>query len=110
MGNAGDRVMLTLSAQPPTARFTVDGSPVEGNPYSGPYKKDGVTHQIRAEAPGYETAKASVVFDADVTRELTLKKRAGGAPPPVTKPSAADTGDAPIRKPNREIDTSFPGK
>ena len=113
--NASDRVTLRLSAQPDGARFTVDGTPVDGNPYVGPYKKDGLTHQIKVDAPGYDPQRFAVVFDQDVARDVALKKHvAGAAPPPATAPtakaSAADSADGPVRKPNREIDTSFYGK
>ena len=110
--NAGDRITLSLGADPHNAKFFVDNTPVDGNPYTGPYKKDGLTHQVRVEAPGWETERFSVVFDADVKKQLTLKRPrfvAGGTPvKPPPSATASATSEPTLRKPPREIDTSFP--
>jgi serine/threonine-protein kinase len=110
--STGDRVTLVLGAEPQNAKFFVDNTPVDGNPYTGPYKKDGLTHQVRVEAPGYDTERFSVVFDADVQKQLSLRRTrfaGGGAqvkPPPSVTASATAEGTS--HKPPREIDTSFP--
>src|SRR5205085_9277986 len=108
---AADRMTLTLSADPPNAKFFVDDTPVDGNPYAGPQKKDGVMHRIRVEAPGYDTERFALVFDGDAQKQITMKKTkyVGGVPvkpPPSAAPSA--TPDTTFKKPPREIDTSFP--
>jgi serine/threonine-protein kinase len=107
-----DRITLTLAADPPSAKFFVDGTPVDGNPYAGPYRKDGLTHQIRVEASGYETERFAVVFDADVQKQVAMRKRAAGPvvrPPPTVAPSAMPSADTPVpKKPPREIDTAYP--
>jgi hypothetical protein len=112
---ASDRIVLSLNAEPATVKFIVDGTPVDGNPYSGPYKRDGLTHQVRAEAAGYDTERFSVVFDGDVQKHVSLKKThwvgAGPGPAPKPPPSAtasATTESTGVHKPPREIDTSFP--
>lgn len=108
-----DRIMLTLRSETPNAKFYVDDSPVDGNPYTGPYKKDGLTHKVRVSAPGFLDERFSVVFDNDITRDVPLKKasstpylRPTTPPPPVT--TSAPTTDTVPKKPPREIETSFP--
>jgi serine/threonine-protein kinase len=108
---AADRMTLSLTADPPSAKFFVDDTPVEGNPYSGPQKKDGVTHRIRVDAPGYDTERFAVVFDQDVNKQITMKKTkyVGGVPvKPPPSATASATADTTFKKPPREIDTAFP--
>jgi serine/threonine-protein kinase len=107
-----DRVTVSIAADPANARIFVDDTPVDGNPYSGPYPKDGVTHRVRVEASGYDTERFAIVFDSNVQKQVTLKRTrfVGTGTPPKPPPSAtaSATGDPTFHKPPREIDTSFP--
>jgi serine/threonine protein kinase len=65
-------VHVRLSAQPPSARFTVDGAPVPSNPYEADVPSDGAVHQIAAQAGGYEPRQIPATFDRDVFLDVTL--------------------------------------
>jgi serine/threonine protein kinase len=65
-------VHVRLSAQPSSARFTVDGAPVPSNPYEADVPSDGVVHQIAAQAGGYEPRELPATFDRDVFLDVTL--------------------------------------
>jgi serine/threonine-protein kinase len=67
-------VQLRVKAAPSSARISIDGSPVIGNPFSGKRPLDGKTHTIRVEAPGHEPKTEEVTFDKDVYISLELHR------------------------------------
>jgi serine/threonine protein kinase len=74
---------LVVVVTPPSAKIVVDGVPVEGNPYTGHYRKDQI-HEISAAAPGYEPKSQGVVLAKDlvVTLALDRKKAVWSSPAP----------------------------
>ncbi len=85
------QVVLTLRANPPETRFSVDDGPPLGNPYSATVPRDGAPHRIRASAPGYTTITETSTFADDVSLRLELAPEkgtdAGSARAPSTVPS-----------------------
>jgi hypothetical protein len=65
---------LVVVVTPPSAKIVVDGVPVEGNPYTGHYRKDQI-HEISASAVGYETKSQGVVLAKDLVVTLALDRR-----------------------------------
>jgi hypothetical protein len=72
---------LVVVVSPAGARITVDGLPVEGNPFTGHFRKDRI-HEIGASAAGYEPKTQGVVLAKDLVVTLNLdRKKPSGAPP-----------------------------
>lgn len=71
---------LSVRTVPPGASLTLDGQPV-ANPLSRAVEADEEEHRLVATAEGYEEASATLRFDGDHERVLTLE--AEPPPPPV---------------------------
>jgi serine/threonine protein kinase len=85
---------LVVVVTPSSAKITVDGVAVEGNPYTGHYRKDQI-HEILASAPGYETKSQGVVLAKDLVVTLSLDRKKSWAPAPrVSAPVARRAPDA----------------
>lgn len=70
------RTRVDFSSSPPDAKLFIDDAPLDANPYSGAFPKDGLAHRVRAEAKDYVARTEVVVFDKeDVAVTLTLLKR-----------------------------------
>ena len=65
---------LVVVVTPPAAKIVVDGVPVEGNPYTGHYRKDQI-HEIAASAIGYEPKSQGVVLAKDLVVTLALDRK-----------------------------------
>jgi tRNA A-37 threonylcarbamoyl transferase component Bud32 len=74
-------VRINASAQPPAARWYLDGRKLDSNPLSISFPKDDAAHILRAEAEGYEVFSRSIRFeaDADITVALPRASTASGA-------------------------------
>jgi serine/threonine-protein kinase len=74
-------VRINASAQPPVARWYLDGQKLDSNPASVTFPKDDAAHILRAEAEGYEGFSKSIRFvaDADITVALPRKSSDAGA-------------------------------
>ncbi len=126
---APPHVDVTFTANPADAKLTLDDAPLEGNPFTGAFPRDGLAHRVRAEAKGYLPRTEIVVFDKDAASvSLTLPKATviGGpipgwkgphhgalarTPATSTKPAASvDPLDANKKPPKRQIDTNPFGK
>ena len=93
-------VHLRLSAQPPSARFTIDGAPVATNPYEADVPADHAMHAIAALAEGFAPREIDEHFDRDVSLDVTLAASASTpATPAPTHPSLPAAGPAPRRAP-----------
>jgi hypothetical protein len=93
-------VDVEVRVSPTTARISVDGTEVGGNPFSSRYAGDDVAHHVRASAPGYIAKSITVMFNANLTLDLSLERSA-----PSTGPAAialADPRPGPPVKPARE--------
>ncbi len=97
-------VDVSLIASPATARFSLDGRALEGNPYKGRLPSDGTSHKLEAAAAGFVTETRALTLDGAVQVELSLK------PEQASITSAVRPGQ-PARPPTRAakpIDTSDP--
>jgi serine/threonine-protein kinase len=114
---AGD-VEVSITANPPEAKIYLDDKLLAGNPYKGKLPKDGASHQLRIEAPGYTTRTDTLSLERDRSMDVVLVKdasasadkqptRHGGAPPP---PPVDDMTPRNPKKPQRTLDTSNPYK
>lgn len=85
-------IEISIQVTPSTAKVTLDGKPLEKIPFVGKFERDGATHMIQAEAPGYAARSRDVTFDRDRTIELALVPQANGpgtAPATATPPPSA---------------------
>jgi serine/threonine-protein kinase len=67
-------IRLDIELHPKAATVTINGEPIEGNPYSGSHALSAKEHDFVASAPGYKTSKRSVRLDRDRTLSFTLEK------------------------------------
>lgn len=67
-------IRLDIELHPKSATVTMDGEPIEGNPYSGSHALSAKEYKFVASAPGYKTSKRSVRLDRDRTLSFTLEK------------------------------------
>jgi eukaryotic-like serine/threonine-protein kinase len=70
----GKMITVTLRATPLETRFSIDGGPLQENPFIGQFESDGKDHVIRAVAPGYPATEETVVFGNDVSMRFTLAR------------------------------------
>ena len=82
----GAYVQVHLGASPPEARILVDGAALPSNPFDGKFVKDGAVHRVQVEAPGFSGQSRIVVFDKDVSFEVSLSPRPKAGEPPGMKP------------------------
>ena len=47
------RRSFTSPACPEGAKLSFDGAPLDGNPFSSSFTRDGLPHRVQADAPGY---------------------------------------------------------
>jgi serine/threonine-protein kinase len=90
-----ERIELSISAAPETAVISLDGVPRGGNPARLFVERDGSVHEVRATAPGYDEAVASVRFDRNRTLVLRLSKQPTQQSTPTSSPPAAPELRAP---------------
>jgi len=62
---------LFVRATPASARITIDGVPVPGNPYHGQYPRNEV-HVVEVLAPGYDSKSEQVFLANDVFIDVSL--------------------------------------
>lgn len=73
-GEGTGQAKLTVRASPEVAKVFFDDAPLAGNPATAAFRRDGLAHRVRAEAPAYKTKTELVVLDsATVTVELVLE-------------------------------------
>jgi serine/threonine-protein kinase len=78
-------VKVEIQVSPESAKVSIDGKDVDGNPFSSQYASDDVVHHIRVSAPGYVAKSRAVVFNANVNLELSLERIEPA--PPVASPT-----------------------
>jgi hypothetical protein len=67
-------VELIVRAEPGAATFQLDNEPLAGNPHTSTRPRDGKRRTIIVKAPGHETERIDVVFDASSTIDVVLSK------------------------------------
>jgi eukaryotic-like serine/threonine-protein kinase len=92
---------IQIKTTPEDAKVYIDDVLLPGTPPTGKFPKDGASHKLRVEAPGYVTKSEYVTCDADRTVEVALDRLVRGGPVPPAKthkdpdPPPADTADKP---------------
>jgi serine/threonine-protein kinase len=75
-------VLVRVTVFPAEAGISIDGKPVNSNPYTDEKPADGEWHVLRAEAAGFTPIERRLKFDLDVDMVLVLQ------PLPTAAPSA----------------------
>ncbi len=100
---------LKIRVNPDKAKLTLDGALLGVGNYEGPIVRDGRSHTIRAEAPGFAPYEETVTASGDVALSWALQKEGESASPtaaPVPAPGAwtprpaeakAEPGQAPTQ-------------
>lgn len=69
------KIHLFVQASPADTKLFLDDAPLEFNPYSGDFPRDGLSHRLRAEANGFVTETKLVSFaDARASVYIDLKR------------------------------------
>jgi serine/threonine-protein kinase len=120
------RVHLSLRASPPSARFVLDGKPLDANPYEGDVVRDDAQHSLSVVADGFQSRDLDARFARDVHVDVALTPappplrdadakanvapRPAPAPPPRNVGATFNPGASNTRptKPNRGIDEEDP--
>ncbi|HEU4408383.1 MAG TPA: serine/threonine-protein kinase [Polyangiaceae bacterium] len=91
---APDLVELQVRVTPSNATLYLDGHEFKGPPFRRSLPREG-QHELRAEAPGYQTATQTVTLQGDVLIDLALVRQAAAPrrvvaapPPPPPRPRA----------------------
>jgi hypothetical protein len=90
---AASEVRLQVRALPASATMSLDGDRRLENPFIGMMPRDGKSHRLVIEAPGFKRKEQSITFDHDVVLDVSLEPEptvAQGSPDPepTTEPSA----------------------
>lgn len=72
--DATPRVRVTVSVDPPSAKISMDGVPVPGNPFSSLLPSSDRQHRVVASLEGYRTEEWTFRLNRDVFVELALEK------------------------------------
>jgi serine/threonine protein kinase len=109
---ASTQLTLRLTAFPGAAKIYLDGNLLPSNPLNKSFDKDGKTHTLRFEAPGYDTEERQVTFDQDAEIVVSLRespKPVVSAPSsPEKKPSTGAVKPRPTtKKPSASCDPPF---
>lgn len=112
---------LKVRVSPAKAQIFLDDTPLAIGAYEGPLPRDGKTHRVRAEAPGFAAKEETITASDDALVAFSLDREAvtpGPAiprdravtppSPPVAATSPTETSLAPGQKPKRTIDSDSP--
>jgi serine/threonine-protein kinase len=100
-------VRINITATPAEARISIDGAPVDTNPFAGEFTRGDAVHLVEATADGFQPEKRFVKFEADVDLNYELKKVDGKK---ASKPQGEAKETKGGKKPNRKIDYDDPWK
>lgn len=87
------QIEIAINVNPPTAKVLLDGKPLEKIPFVGKFDRDGASHIIQADAPGFTSFRRDVMFDRDRSIEMALTAQAAGPGPTVPAPPTTTTGE-----------------
>ncbi|WP_343073332.1 serine/threonine protein kinase [Pyxidicoccus fallax] len=68
-------VELQVTVTPRKAQLRLDDQPLEGNPFSEKFPRDGRVHVLRVTAPGYAPVVKELRFERDLALDITLSRR-----------------------------------
>lgn len=112
---ASAQVRLRVVVEPESAKLTLDGVPVTARPYAADHPKSSDDHELKVEAPGYETENRVIRFDRNLELQIALKKLSGKGPRgPViaAPPPKPDEPEIKLKKkpPSTQLDPDDPWK
>jgi hypothetical protein len=115
---AAEMVRIAITATPAQAHISVDGAPLDANPFTGEFAKGDAQHLVEITAEGFQPEKRFVKFDADATLTYALQKADAkkASKPQKAVDSPPDDGKGAVKegkggkKPNRKIDYDDPWK
>jgi eukaryotic-like serine/threonine-protein kinase len=109
---------VTIAVTPDGASIFFDDAPLTGNPVTATFPRDGLTHRVRAEAPGYEHKIELVALDSsNVSVQLDLTQESDEVDPFGNKLTALTVKTSPgnarvyldqILLPNNPSNTKYP--
>jgi hypothetical protein len=107
-GEETPSIRLQLRAEPPSARFAIDGQALQGNPYGGERTPDGASHILEVTAEAHETQRIEIALDRDLNLQVYLAELPAPAKvsPLLPPPPDAITNTAP--RPERKTPPSTP--
>jgi serine/threonine-protein kinase len=71
---AQDQITASFRADPPEAKFSIDGAEALSNPFTGHFPRDGAKHRLSVFAPGYLMKTEELTFDDDQSLQLSLAR------------------------------------
>jgi len=77
---SSEPIVVSVDAVPTGAKIVLDDVVLASNPYEAERPRDGRTHVIRFEAPGYEPQSSSVTFAESVHMHVELVPLASAQP------------------------------
>ncbi len=117
-------IEIHIASTPAAAQLFLDDAPLPANPFNDRFVRDGATHRLRVEAPGYRSKTQLVSFKGDRVRvDVALDAEPAVArptyyarpqpPPPAAAPKPAPAPEPPhalTPAPHVAIDTTDPWK
>lgn len=93
---AAPQVVVSVKATPPQAQIFLDDVPLPTNPSSSTFVKDGASHRLRAEAPGFQKKLEFITYDSNtVSIDITLEADPPPKPATVYSPPPKRNGSSP---------------
>ncbi len=120
---APEPIRLKVRVSPAKAQIFLDDTPLAVGAYEGTLPRDGKTHRVRAEAPGFTAKEEELTAAGDALVAFSLDRAVGAPsraiPPdravslpaastPIAAPPPTETLLAPGQKPKRAIDSDSP--
>jgi serine/threonine protein kinase len=100
---------LVVHASPSSARISIDGAPVTGNPFHATYPRGAESrHRVAVTANGYESKSQDVVLSDDATLDLALSRRGSSYVNPSPAPATAPAPRVSAAKPQAPKSASTP--
>ena len=81
--NVSPQVVVSVKATPAQARIFVDDVPLPTNPATSTFVKDGASHRLRVEAPGFQRKLEFLTYDSNtLSVDITLEPEVSVAKAP----------------------------
>jgi serine/threonine-protein kinase len=81
-------IRMRVNAAPRDATLTLDGAPLQSNPFDAVQPRDGSVHQLVVSAPGHDPRSLELRFDHDIDVEVRLAEAVRSASAEPTAPKS----------------------